>query len=279
MVRRLNYFDASDVSIWLDPIDLFLATEISRSFPKQPGGLSVLEVGVYKGAWILSLSKNVATFERLVGIDPYPDDHQALRHELPKRVMALGLTEKFTHYDSWETMADGEASEGSPNGFNVIHVDGDHTFAGAALDLSYVNTWLLPGGVVIVDDFYNLYYPGIASATYKFLESKGFALFGLSKNKAYACRLEDQVTWFRRLATALDDSPLGYSIVDWRGLDEMTLASGTDPQVSPKMLLCLDENGRSAILPAAWDRHVRRLAKDWLPPRIGSWVQARGVRR
>jgi len=275
MVRRLSFFDDSNASVWLDPIDLFLAVEVCEAFTEESKPLSILEVGVFKGAWILSLGKNVPEIERLVGIDPYPGGHEVLRHQLPVRVADFGFADKFTHYDSWEDMAEGETRDELPSRFHVIHVDGDHTFDGAARDLAHVDGWLKTSGVVIVDDFFNPYYPGIASATYKFLESRGFAMFALSRNKAYASRLDYHALWARRLRVALEASPLGFSVVEWRGLDEASVGAARALDESPEMLLCLDIDHRSELLPSARDRRIRGIAKDWLPPKIGTWIQAR----
>ena len=275
MADRLDFFDLSSASQWLDPVDLFLASRIARRLVTSHEQADVLEVGVYRGAWILSLGKNVPGMTRLVGIDPYPDEHATLRFELPKRVAELGLTSCFRHYDSWEEMERGESPEGQPNLYSLIHVDGDHTYEGVQRDLAFTQQWLAPGGVVIIDDFYNLYYPGIAAATYKWIDREQFAPFLLTTNKAYVTRTADRDMWRTFMRQSLEASPLWFSEVPWRREGHGDEAERAISDIEESVLLCTDESGRTDLLPNPRDRLVRRLGREWLPPKVATWVQAR----
>ena len=275
MAERLDFFDLSSASQWLDPIDLFLAGHIARQLLTNDPQAAVLEVGVYRGAWILSLGKNVPDMDRLVGIDPYPDEHAALRFELPKRVVELGLTSRFSHYDSWEEMERGESPEGVPNPYSLIHVDGDHTYEGVQRDLAFTQQWLAPGGVVIIDDFYNLHYPGIAAATYKWIDREGFAPFLLTTNKVYVARAADRDMWRAHLRRSLEASPLWFSEVPWRRESHGGATGRAKSDIDEGVLLCVDESGRTELLPNPRDRLVRRIGREWLPPKVATWVQGR----
>ena len=255
-----------------------MAAGICDAFTSDSQPVRVLEVGVYRGAWIFSLARNVPQIGQLVGIDPFPGEFRNFRHQLPQRTAAMGLSDRFTHFDSWEDMAMVEAGPDGRRQFDVIHVDGDHSFDGAALDLSHVDSWLRPGGVVIVDDFYNHYYPGVAAATYAFIEKANYVMFMLTKNKVYLCRISDHDTWVSRTQTFLDESPLNYALADWRGRDESRHDSFAESACDVRMVLCLDEDGRTDLLPSARDRKLRSIARNWLPPKVGSWLQRRATR-
>lgn len=278
MTRRLQYFDQSGASVWLDPIDLFMAVGICDVLADISKSVRVLEVGVYRGAWIFSLAKNARQIAQLVGIDPYPGEHEDLRHQLPQRAADLGLSDRFIHFDSWEDMARTETDKDDSRQFDLIHVDGDHSFDGAALDLSHVESWLCTGGVVVVDDFYNHYYPGVAAATHSFIANSQFVMFLLTKNKVYLCRVRDQDWWLKRVQKFLDDSPLKYAFADWGSGDESLHKLVAKSAGDMKFILCLDEDGRASLLPSARDRRLRAIARDWLPPKIGAWLQRRVAR-
>lgn len=102
-------------------------------------------------------------------------------------------------------------------------------------------------------------------------------MFMLTKNKAYLCRISDHDTWMSRIQAFLDESPLNYAFADWRGRDESRYDSRTGSAGIVRMLLCLDEDGRTGLLPSARDRTLRLIARNWLPPKVGAWLQQRAI--
>ena len=260
--------------MWLDPIDLFAATICSKTLSRQVPVVRILEVGVFRASWILSLAQNLPHPVELVGIDPYPDEFACWRDALPEKVRAWGYEDVFSHLESWEELNESRAEGSSKTRFDIIHIDGDHSFSGAEVDLSNVDDWLAEEGVVVIDDFYNLNFPGVALATYQFLEREGYAIFLATLNKVYVCRIPFHAFWVDEIERGLEKSALSVSERSWRGLNE-----NPSYGVSGRgMLLCLDDDKRYTLLPSAKQRALRRYGRDWLPPRLGAWLFQRSQR-
>ena len=260
--------------MWLDPIDLFAATICSKILSRQIPVVRILEVGVFKGSWILSLARNSRYPVEMVGIDPYPDENARWRDFLPEKVRAWGYEDVFSHFESWEELKESRTEGSGRTSFDIIHIDGDHSFSGAEVDLSNVDDWLAEEGVVVIDDFYNLNFPGVALATYQFLEREGYAIFLATLNKVYVCRIPFHAFWVDEMERGLEKSALSVSERSWRGLNE-----NLSDRVSRRgMLLCLDDNKRYTLLPSVKQRALRRYGRDWLPPRLGAWLFQRSQR-
>ena len=161
---------------WLQWTDVALAVHL---LDEQVGGGSgdVLEIGVWKGAWTSSVLASVPT-SRVVGVDPYPEGARAVRSMMLDRLAGLGLADRFTLVGTTEDVDPGLR-------FDLIHIDGDHSETSAWHDLDFAVSRLAPGGVIVVDDVSHKWLPGVASATYRFLEHSGFRMFAISRVKAY----------------------------------------------------------------------------------------------
>ena len=161
---------------WLQWTDVALAVHLLE---EQVGGGSgdVLEIGVWKGAWTSSVLASVPT-SRVVGVDPYPEGARAVRSMMLERLTGLGLADRFTLVGTTQDVDPGLR-------FDLIHIDGDHSEESAWGDLDFAFGRLAPGGVIVVDDVSHKWLPGVASATYRFLEHSGLRMFAISRGKAY----------------------------------------------------------------------------------------------
>ena len=73
-----------------------------------------------------------------------------------------------------------------------FHVDGEHKGFTAYADLKIASHMLGGKGIICVDDFFNISYPQLTAAIFRFLfESPEFKLFFCGFNKGYICRTED----------------------------------------------------------------------------------------
>jgi Methyltransferase domain len=70
--------------------------------------------------------------------------------------------------------------------YGVIIIDGDHSEAGVAADLEWIEKLIEPGTVVVLDDYGDARWPGVQSATDKHLaDSTKLALAGVVSTSAY----------------------------------------------------------------------------------------------
>lgn len=233
--------------------------------------LNVMEIGVWRGTWLFLASRSPEVV-KAVGIDPYPGIPQ-VREDFLARVEASGLRDKvklFATPGEYESIADAAGTK-----FDVIHVDGEHTQRAASADLNFSVRHLAEDGVIIVDDYYNLYYPGVATAVAEFLRTGEYAVFLLTQSQAYLCRATHFARWKERTAGLLRPTELiwGRYIGD-RGGDERGMTLPTIHGHSP--LLCLDAvNDQILLRNVAWPlkARMRHLILRWLPPAIREWLR------
>ncbi len=286
----ISYWPADDSVEWLDPIDFVVAATLAESFVATRQHPQILEVGVWKGGWSLTLAKNVPEVI-LTGIDPYPGLDE-IRERLLQTVDGLALNDRFALHGSWAELKASSSIE-----YDIIHIDGEHTEAGAELDLAEAETMLAEHGVIIVDDIAHPYFPGIASATYRFLEKSGFAMFVYSRNKAYICRLADHAHLFETMRVRLAATPL----VIERHFEEFETPPPPyfqSPAVVGQPLLLTVSPGNWAIandmvhqnsadpMPVVVEEPIsepeapknasalRTFARNWLPPKIHAGIAA-----
>ena len=84
----------------------------------------------------------------------------------------------------------------------IFHIDGGHEAADVVADLAVADRALAPGGVVILDDFHNFAWPGVAEGFFTFMRDRPdrFAPLAIGFNKGVLCRSADHATWRARLA-------------------------------------------------------------------------------
>lgn len=166
-----------------------------------------MEIGVWKGAWSLGVLENVAD-SRVLGIDPYPGNtgHE-IRSILEGRVSDAGVGGRFRLVESLATATSILGHEAPV----LIHIDGEHTEVGAGKDLEWAGQSLSPDGLIVVDDYVHIWFPGIASAMHAFLRAADFRIVLVTENKAYLCRTSRHDEWYTRLEASLGNQ----STVPW----------------------------------------------------------------
>jgi SAM-dependent methyltransferase len=155
-----------------------------------------LEIGVWKAGWSTVLLMNNPSVQ-VTGLDPYPA--AAKTRELAiSRIRRLGLFERFSLHDEWNEIPSGLK-------FDLIHIDGKHTEPQVQEDLSQSASRLREDGVIVVDDFRHPYFPGVASALFKFVWDTDMRIFLTSSSKAYLARGDHAANLFDKLIENRDD--------------------------------------------------------------------------
>ncbi len=246
--------DGSDE--WLARVDGMLAVTLLGGLCRQRQLTSsecepVLEVGVWKGAWTSVILMNLPEVQ-LDGVDPYPG-FESVREHMEARLADLGVNGRFKLSASLTDLADDAC-------FSMIHIDGEHSEKAVETELAYAADHLTDDGIVVVDDFRVSWFPGIASALFRFLGSSDLKMFAASEAKAYLARSPYADAYYEQLERAFagsDDLPVR---THWRQLEDNDFDYIQWPEVGgQRVLLCGIGNPRS---PSG----IRRLAWDLLPP-------------
>lgn len=262
--RALRTWDFTDTTEHLSATDLFMAQQILDR--RTQASVRVIEVGVWKGAWLLLLLRGNPRAHGY-GIDPYPQMPQ-IRDRLLADVEAHRLGNRFDLADSREAFCAAHCAAGHVLA-DVIHIDGEHSEAAVEADLAFAARHTTPDGVIVVDDYRFAWFPGIASALYGFLADREWAAFLFTANKAYLTRAANHESELTAVGRVLDAAGLPWS--RGIGVDEAHPARYTEaPDVRGfGVALCLspvcDElllQGRRAPLSA----RMRTWRARWEPP-------------
>lgn len=183
---------------WLTPTDFLVSLIVVRTAPNQPP--RVLEVGVWKGGWSLTLARNSEA--AIVGIDPYPGLAD-VRDRVLDSAKSYALGDRFSLHSSWSEM---RTIDGGV--FDLIHLDGEHSEQALTKDLQEADRALAEGGVLIIDDIIHPYFPGVAAAAYRFFHQSGYRPFLYTEHKVFCCREQDHRYWYDEMQAQLAKSPL-----------------------------------------------------------------------
>jgi len=139
-----------------------------NSFSKMVSPKKVLEIGVRYGYSGIAFCKDVESVERYVGLDYdlYDSKSSAYAEEniaflmTSKNNFSYDLKKINTQYLTSLDFLNDET-------FDLIHVDGDHSFRGAIRDIANFWNVLNIGGYMLIDD--SFFYPTVRKAIEKML--------------------------------------------------------------------------------------------------------------
>jgi len=102
-----------------------------------------------------------------------------------------------------------------------IHIDGEHSYDAVINDLTVAESWLIPQGVIAVDDFFNPSCAAITQAVFDFCRTRNDIVmpFLIGYNKAYLCRSR-YLGLYRRFCLELPD------LLEARGIQCQLSTSG-----------------------------------------------------
>ena len=198
MSPRAEWINKKDIYITLRLIDL-LNAEFELAPPLLQDFL-IAEIGVWKGAWSETILRNTEN-TKVTGVDPYPGGRVPQQaYETTVRCLAdLINTNRFQLLESYASLN---------LEFSIIHIDGRHTEFNALKDLDFAKHHILEHGVIIVDDYRNYNFPGVASAMYKFIHGSNFRIFLVTEDKAYICEKSMHSFFQKYISDILSDDTI-----------------------------------------------------------------------
>ncbi|HVY08729.1 MAG TPA: class I SAM-dependent methyltransferase [Mycobacteriales bacterium] len=171
----------------------------------------VAEIGVHHGRLLILLSLLRRSGESAVAIDLFEDQH--LNVDSSGRGNRAWLQRNLNRWDprhsdvkivkanSWELDGD-KLREFAGGPLRLVSVDGGHTVDLTQHDLKTACDSLGPGGIVILDDCFNEYFPSVAEgAQIFFREHREYVPFATGGNKTLICH-EDCADEYRSMIRA-----------------------------------------------------------------------------
>ena len=273
----LRGWDFDDTTVWLRPVDLFLALELMTAGTSEGSSPSCLEIGVWKGGWLVQVVDAVPDAVG-VGIDPYPGS-PTLRQQVLERAAGRGLARRVVLVSTRAEACAGHCSGVQDHReYSVIHIDGLHVEEQVTEDLRYAMTHCGELGTVIVDDYLHPAYPGVASAMYQFLAEGQFAMFLATRNKAYLCRRKVHARRSAEIQQAMDGAGLVWERYNGER-SSVRYVQPPDVMGFPVTLCLHPDNDERLLAGIATPLHlkIRANASRWVPP--GALDALRSVKR
>ncbi|MFI1964644.1 class I SAM-dependent methyltransferase [Streptomyces pathocidini] len=296
--RRLN-----DVKGWFPSLDQVLFASLLGRQERLGERGDLLEMGAYLGKSAIFTATFLRPDERFTVCDlfdaPAPDQHNAAEARKSYATLTRVAFEQnyLAFHDELPEVVQGPTSvladELDPDTCRFVHVDASHLYEHVAGDIETAQRVLVPGGVVVLDDFRSEHTPGVAAATWEAVFNRGLRPICLSTQKLYGTWDDPEPVQEELLAEAHSRGDMKISIQEIGG--QRVLRFGGRPENPPHPASRFaDEPGREAAresamvpgpragspaAPAAAKTprrrsRARRLAVDLLPP-----VATRALRR
>lgn len=173
--------------------DLFTAVDRWQRHAGVTGDL--LEIGVYQGRSAILLGFLAQEGEQLVVCDLFEDQEPAATtagdRGLYDSLERARFERNFLRFhDALPVIHQGPSRHLGPQlpdgSFRFVHIDGSHLFEPVVSDLALSRRLLVPGGVVVLDDWCTPRMPGVAAATWDAILHEGLRPFACTADKLYA---------------------------------------------------------------------------------------------
>ncbi|MFF3329240.1 class I SAM-dependent methyltransferase [Streptomyces sp. NPDC002888] len=278
-----------DVKGWFPVLDQVLFDWFLDRQEKAGLRGDLLEVGVYMGKSAIFTGRHLREGERYTVCDLFegdaPDD--ANRAESAKSYSALtrrAFEENYlAFHDELPRVLHGPSSvvpaEVEPRSCRWVHVDASHLYEHVEGDITAAREALLPGGMVVLDDFRSEHTPGVSIAVWEAVLNRGLRPICLSTQKLYATWEDPGPVQEELLDMVRDRTDCHLSVQEAAGHRIIRLKSkGMKAPEFPPSRHHVEEPVAApapaeprAATPArpatpASSRYARRIAKDLLPP-------------
>ena len=204
---------SSHVEGWLGREAMQMIHELSAQ--QRLDGLSgaVAEIGVHHGQLFILLALQTAPGELAVGFDLFENQDQNLDRsgEGDRDILEKNLTSSQVDRDRVRLVTANSLDLTAVDVRNycnsevrMFSVDGGHTAELTANDLALAAEVLAPGGIVVLDDYFNEMWPGVSEGALQFMADNPGKLipFGVGSNKVCFTNSQDHVERYKACITA-----------------------------------------------------------------------------
>jgi hypothetical protein len=181
-----------------------------------------LEIGVYHGKFFLALENMTPEKNRAIAVDIFDDYEKSV----DTSGRAYFDTDGKSSYDQFVSNIDQFAVANNRvlivkgdsldvdytqlglNQFGLISIDGCHTARHTYSDLQLASKLISHKGLVVVDDIFNIEWPGVASGACEFFSSNHsgkLVPFALGFNKMFCCSIANYEQAIKQIETYEDE--------------------------------------------------------------------------
>lgn len=177
----------NDLEGWFLPGDMvsFVIIDAIHSDYKVQG--SICEVGVFKGKSLSFLSHLIKENEKLLGYDLFMDDHYDCT-ELALKNHGNNIHYELIKVNTIDLKYDDIKHKLQDNTLRILHIDAGHEYHEVMQSLILFAPFVDDQGVIIMDDFQDREFHGVAAAVLDFCEidrPRRFVPFFSGQNKIY----------------------------------------------------------------------------------------------
>lgn len=171
------------------------------------------EIGIWLGKYFILLALLTNENEQTIGVDSFIHaENPELQEKSLYEHLKTYVPHNRTHIIKKDSnqLSPNHFKQLAPKGFRIFDVDGDHTAPGALYDLQMISQVMAPGGIMILDDFFNPTCPGVTDAYYQFQASpqgQKFRPFAYIANKLMLTQNEFADTYYSKLFQTIKDTP------------------------------------------------------------------------
>jgi hypothetical protein len=239
MNMRFEYYRFAGqrfVNGWLESGALTMVKVLDSAQRAKNVSGAVAEIGVHHGRLFIALNLLQHRDERSLAIDVFG------AQELNVDQSGSGDLEKFRqNVERWSSADKMVIHQGDSTkldsaqvrrlvdaGVRLFSVDGGHTASTVLSDMNLAEGALCPGGIVIADDVFNQWWPGVAIGTFRYMEQGTLRPFAIGFNKVLFSSPEYADYYREELARYLENRyPLVSKETDLGGFDVLAVGRVT----------------------------------------------------
>ncbi|WP_432011713.1 class I SAM-dependent methyltransferase [Streptomyces cucumeris] len=282
-----------DVKGWFPSLDQALFDRFLTRQERHEQHGDLLEMGAYLGKSAIFTAAYLRGGERFTVCDLFGADAPDERNAAEARTSYATLTRTafeqnyLAFHDELPEVVQGPTSvvphHVGPESCRFVHIDASHLYEHVVGDIDTARTALVPGGLVVLDDFRSEHTPGVAAATWEAVFTRGLRPVCLSTQKLYGTWGDPTALQDELLADEEWRSALRTSVQEIAGRRILRFSGKPPNPAAPRSRYAGEPRGTTpdpsgapgrAVAGRAPSSPVRRLAADVLPP-----VVTRAIRR
>ena len=190
----------------------------------------IVEIGVHHGKLFFIMAAAARPNEKCIAVDLFEDQDKNLDHSGKGSLSTFTqhMNDYFPHLKPQVSAISGDSMSITPatirerlgtSGARLFSVDGGHTVRHVINDMLLAQELLVPGGVILLDDFLGPLWPSVSEGLFEFLRTANTRLAPLLifQNKLFLTTYSEHPTMLTQLRKLLDrDLPAEIHSNSWR---------------------------------------------------------------